>query len=112
MPLDELAAMISRHVPGEGKLDIRRLSDGLVNETYRALRGGRAYAVRVAAANSYDLGLDRAWEARVLECAVAADLAPVLEYYDPQRGVLIARWVDGRLWSPEDVRRRSNIARV
>jgi thiamine kinase-like enzyme len=112
MPLFELESMVSRHVPGEGELEIQRLSDGLVNETYRVLRGGRAYALRVAATNFYELGLDRAWEARVLERAAAADLAPVLEYCDPQRGILIARWVDGRLWSPVDVRRQSNIARV
>jgi thiamine kinase-like enzyme len=112
MPPDELESMLSRHVPGEGKLDIRRLGNGLVNETYRVLRDGRVYAVRVAAPNSYDLGLDRAWEARVLERAVAADLAPELTHYDPQRGILIARWVDGRLWSPADVRQRSNIARM
>src|SRR5258708_5151738 len=109
---DELESVVARHVPGEGKLDIHRLSNGLVNETYRVLRDGSAYALRVAAANSYDLGLDRAWEARVLERAAAADLAPVQEYCDPQRGILIARWVDGRLWSPVDVRRQSNIARV
>jgi thiamine kinase-like enzyme len=109
---DELASVVSRHVPGEGQIEIHRLNTGLVNETYRVLRDGRAYALRVTAANSYDLGLDRAWEARVLERAVAADLAPGLAYYDPQRGILIARWVDGRLWSPTDVRRQSNIARM
>jgi thiamine kinase-like enzyme len=109
---DELESLVSRYVPGRGTFEIHRLSNGLVNETYRVLRDGSAYALRVAAANSYDLGLDRAWEARVLERAVAADLAPVLEYCDPQRGILIARWVDGRLWSPADVRRRSNIARM
>src|SRR5260370_15932421 len=109
---DELEGVASRHVPGKGKLDIHRLSDGLVNETYRVLRDGRAYALRVSATNSRGLGLDRAWEARVLERAVAADLAPELTYCDPQRGILIARWVDGRLWSPADVRRQSNIARV
>src|SRR3982074_2405707 len=109
---DELASMVSSHVPGGGAVEIQRLSDGLVNETYRVLRDGSVYAVRVAAANSYDLGLDRAWEARVLERAVAADLAPELTYCDPQRGILIARWVDGRSWSPADVRRSANISRM
>jgi thiamine kinase-like enzyme len=111
MPWGELESMLSRHVPGEGRIEIHRLGNGLVNETYRVLRDGRAYALRMAA-DSRDLGLDRAWEARVLERAVAADLAPPLTYYDPQRGILIARWVDGRSWSPADVRRQSNIARV
>ena len=112
MPPDELESVLSRCVPGEGNLDIHRLGNGLVNETYRVLRDGSAYAVRVAAANSFDLGLDRAWEAHVLERAVAADLAPELAYCDPQRGILIARWVDGRSWGPVDVRRQSNIARM
>src|SRR5712671_5433768 len=106
MPPDELESVLSRCVPGEGNLDIHRLGNGLVNETYRVLRDGSAYAVRVAAANSCDLGLDRAWEAHVLERAVAADLAPELAYCDPQRGILIARWVDGRSWGPVDVRRQ------
>src|SRR5260221_11347392 len=108
---DELKSVAARHVPGEGKLDIHRLGNGLVNETYRVLRDGRAYALRVAATNSCDLGPDRGWEGRGLERALAADLAPEITYCDPQRGILIARWVDGRLWSPADVRRQSNIAR-
>ena len=109
---DELESVVSRHVPGEGTPDIHRTGLGLVNETYRVLRGGSAYALRVAAGNSFDLGLDRAWEARVLERAVAADLAPELTYCDPQRGILIARWVDGRSWSPVEVRRQANVSRM
>ena len=108
----ELEGILSRHVPGEGKIEMHRVSTGLVNETYRVLRGGSAYVLRVAAAKSYDLGLDRAWEARVLERAGAVDLAPVPVYFDPQRGILISPWVDGRPWSPADVRRQSNIARM
>jgi len=68
--------------------------------------------MRVATANSCDIGVDRAWEARVLERACRADLAPALEYCDPQRGILIVQWVDGRSWSPADVRRKSNLARM
>jgi thiamine kinase-like enzyme len=109
---DELKNVVSRHVPGEGTPDFHRTSLGLVNETYRVLRDGSAYALRVAAGNSADLGLDRAWEARVLERAVAADLAPPLTYCDPQRGIVIARWVDGRSWSPVDVRRQANVSRM
>jgi thiamine kinase-like enzyme len=108
----ELESMAARHVPGTGKLAFHRLRSGLVNETYRVVRDGDVYALRVAASNPYGLGLDRAWEARVLEGAVLAGLAPGLEYCDPQRGILISRWVDGRLWTPADVRSRANIARM
>jgi thiamine kinase-like enzyme len=108
----ELESVAARHVPGTGKLVIQRLRNGLVNETYRVVRDGVVYALRVAAANPYGLGLDRAWEARVLERAVLAGLAPGLEYCDPQRGILISRWVDGQLWTAADVRGRANIARM
>jgi thiamine kinase-like enzyme len=112
MQPDELESVAARHVPGTGNLEIQPSGKGLINETYRVLRDGGAFALRVAAATPYDLGVDRAWEARVLECARSADLAPVLEYCDPQRGILIVRWVDGRSWSPVDVRRKSSLSRM
>jgi thiamine kinase-like enzyme len=112
MQPDELESVAARHVPGTGNLEIQPSGKGLINETYRVLRDGGAFALRVAAATPYDLGVDRAWEARVLECARSADLAPALEYCDPQRGILIVRWVDGRSWSPVDVRRKSSLSRM
>jgi thiamine kinase-like enzyme len=109
---DELERVAERHVPGVGKLDIQRLSRGAVNDTYRVRRGAVVHAMRVAACNPPDLGLDRTWEARVLERAAAAGLAPAVEYCDPQRGILISRWVEGRQWTSADVRRRSGISRM
>jgi len=112
MSPDELERVADRHVPGAGKLDIQRLSHGVVNDTYQVRRGGAAYAMRVAAHNPPDFGLDRAWEARVLERAAAAGLAPAVEYCDPERGILISRWAPGRQWLSADVRRRSGISRM
>jgi thiamine kinase-like enzyme len=112
MQPDELERVAARHVPGTGSLDIQPLGKGLINETYRVLRDGGAYALRVAAETAYDLGVDRVWETRVLESARNADLAPALEYCDPQREILIVRWVEGRWWSPVDVRRKSNLSRM
>jgi thiamine kinase len=108
----ELESLAARHVPGRGKPDINRVSSGLLNETYRVRRDGNTYALRVAGLNAYELGVDRAWEARVLERAIRADLAPMLEYCDPERGILISRWLDGRSWSPAEVRAPVNIAKM
>jgi thiamine kinase len=112
MPRRDPGRVAALHVPGTGQVEIERLGTGLVNETYRVLRDGSAHAMRLAVSNRDGLGLDRAWEARVLEGAVAAHLAPALEYCDPQRGILITRWVDGRPWAPADTRRPSNISRM
>jgi thiamine kinase-like enzyme len=109
---DELKALAARHVPGAGPLDITRLRNGLVNETYKLLRGGAAFALRVASANPHHLGVDRQWEARLLQNAAAADLAPAPVYCDPQRGILISRWSEGRPWSPQDARQPANIRRM
>ena len=109
---DEVRSVAERHVPGAGALDIQRLSQGQVNDTYRVLRDGRGYGLRVAAENCEDLGLDRAWELRVIECAVRAGLAPAVEYFDLRRGILISRWIEGRTWSAAAARRASNIARM
>jgi thiamine kinase-like enzyme len=108
---DELESTAMRYVPGEGSLEIHRLGAGLVNETYRVERDGRSYAMRTAA-NPQQLGVDREWEARVLESAAAAGLAPAPVYCDPLRGVLISQWVPGRSWLAAELRRPLNIARM
>jgi thiamine kinase-like enzyme len=108
----QLESVADRHVPGTGKIDIQPLGQGLVNDTYRVMRDGNVYALRAAAVDSHELGLDRRWEARVLEGAVLAELAPALVYCDPERGILISRWVDGRSWSGTDVLRPENLARM
>jgi thiamine kinase-like enzyme len=109
---DELAQLADRHVPGAGALDIHPLNHGVVNDTYKVRRGAAVYALRVAVSGLCDLGLDRVWEARVLESAAAAQLAPPVEYCDPKLGILISRWVEGRQWHPADVRRSSGISRM
>jgi len=109
----ELERLAARCVPGVGPVDIRQLSLGLVNGTYRVERGGVAYALRLAAADGGgDLGLDCAWEARVLQSAAAAGLAPAVEYCDTRRGILLSRWIDGRCWSAAEVRTGPNLGAI
>lgn len=109
---DELESLAVRHVPGDGPPDVEPVGKGLINETHRVGRGGDTFAMRVAAANPHHLGVDREWEARVLENAVAADLAPAVVYCDPPRGILITRWTEGRTWSPADARQALGIERM
>jgi len=108
----DLKSLAGRCVPGSGTVEIRRLGLGLVNETYQVLRDGHAYALRVAGADPHALGLDHAWEARLLDCAVRANLAPAVAYCDPQRGILLAHWVEGRSWTAAQARQPPNIVRL
>jgi thiamine kinase-like enzyme len=112
LPPRDLETIARSYVPGAGALSIERLGSGLVNESYRAVRAGRCYSLRIPAPQGEDLGLDRVWECRVLARAAAAGIAPVIERCEPLEGVLVARWVDGLSWTREQVREPANIRAV
>jgi thiamine kinase len=103
-------------VPGSGALEIEILGTGLLNETYRVVRDGAAYSVRVAAEHPAeypaDLKPDVAWEAQVLRAAGGLGLSPPLVYCDAARAVLVARWVEGRSWSPQEASLPESLRRI
>lgn len=96
-------------VPGAGSVQVQPLGAGLLNETYKVTRDGAAYALKVAAEHRPELGMDRAWEVRVLECAGGAGLAPRLVYSDADGAVVVARWVSGRPWVSQESTLAANI---
>jgi thiamine kinase-like enzyme len=111
-PRRDAEAIARSYVPGQGAVSIERLGSGLVNESYRVVRAGRCYSLRISLPAGEDLGLDRAWEYRVLVRAAAAGIAPLVERCKPLEGILVARWVDGRSWTPDEVREPANIGAV
>jgi thiamine kinase len=107
-----LESIAQAYVPGVGRLTMERLGTGLVNVTYRVMRDGCCYSLRVPAPHGAGLGLDRAWECRVLERAGAAGVAPPIERCEPSAGILVARWVEGATLSPPEVREASHLGAV
>jgi aminoglycoside phosphotransferase (APT) family kinase protein len=99
-------------VPGTGAVEIRPLGTGLTCETYRVVRDDVAYALKTAAERSPDLGLSLVWEASLLTHASTLKLAPPLVYCDVERAVMVSRWVTGRPWEAEDVRRPANLLKL
>ena len=99
-------------VPGTGAVEIHPLAKGLISESYRVVRDERAYTLKAAAAYAAEFALNIAWEAQVLERAGSAGMAPALVYCDAKRALLISRWVEGRSWSPEEVRHPANIGKI
>ncbi|HEX3604151.1 MAG TPA: phosphotransferase [Steroidobacteraceae bacterium] len=95
-------------VPGAGSVHVQPLGSGLLGETYKVTRGGAAYALKVAAEHGPKLGMNRAWELRVLEAAGTAGLAPRVVFSDA-RGAVLARWVAGRPWLAEESEFAENI---
>ncbi|HEY2145411.1 MAG TPA: choline/ethanolamine kinase family protein [Steroidobacteraceae bacterium] len=107
----EVEQLGRRVVPGTGSLDIEHLSSGLVNDLYRVVRDDATFAFRAARERPVHLGQDLAWEAKILLEAAGMGIAPPLEYCDPERGVLVMRWIDGRSWTPTEAHTSACIGR-
>jgi thiamine kinase-like enzyme len=99
-------------VPGTGAPEIELLGTGLLNKTYRVVRDGAAYALRVAVEYPVNPKPDVAWEAELLKIAGSLGLAPPLVHSDPERGLLVTRWVAGRSWSPDEVKLPENLRKI
>ena len=112
LPRRDAEAIARSYVPGDGAVSIERTGSGLVNESFRVARAGRRYSLRIALPAQEDLGLDRAWEYRVLAQAAAAGLAPPIDRCEPFEGILVTRWVDGRSWTSDEVRAPASIREV
>jgi len=112
MVSDSVEQAARRYVPGRGAVSIERLGRGLVNESHRVVRDGRAYSLRMPAAQPAPSGVDREWECRVLALASAAGIAPMIECCEPRLGVLVARWEEGRALRGDEARSPGAGARV
>jgi thiamine kinase len=112
MPLLDIEQLCRAFVPGTGTVEIQPLGLGLISETYRVVRDDLAYTLKAAAAHAADFAFDLAWEAQLLQRAGSLSLAPPLVYCDPKRAFMVSRWVEGRSWSPEEVKLPANIRQV
>ena len=84
-------------------MSLQRLGTGLFNSSYRVIREGAEYSLRVPV-GSAPISQDFAWEIRVLRQAGRAGLAPPLIHADEASGVLLLRWVRGESWSEQAAR--------
>jgi thiamine kinase-like enzyme len=112
MPQHEIEELCRAVVPGSGAVTIETLGTGLLSNTYRVARDGAVYTLKVAAARGLGLEADLDWEARLLERATAAGIAPPVANCDPTRKVLLTRWIVGRPWSNEDAADSTSLSRV
>jgi thiamine kinase-like enzyme len=85
---------------------------GLVNDSFRVERDGRAYVLRLSARNSAELGIDRSWECRVRRAAGEGGLAPELICCMPEDRFMVTAWALGRVWNRDDAREPSNFLRI
>ena len=101
--LDPLEAM--DRIPGMNAKGFRTelLGGGLTNRVFKLSNNNDAYVLRLDADHTAQLGLDRATEHRILELACAKSLAPEIVHMDEAGGILLLRYIDGRVWTVDDL---------
>jgi thiamine kinase-like enzyme len=84
---------------------------GLTNHAWRVDHDGHSYFVRFGGRGSESLGVDRRSECHLLGAVSAAGLAPEVLVCDPDRDLLVTRFVSIETWSREAARDIGNLRR-
>ena len=90
-------------------IDIAPLSGGMTNLNFKVSDGTQDFVVRLGEDDPVHL-ISRANEVAASQAAHAIGVSPELVYHEP--GVLVVRFVDGKVYEEADVRDDANLARI
>ena len=82
---------------------VEPLAGGPVSDSYLVERAGERFVLRIDHDVAAALGLDRQAEAGILAHVASAGLGPAPVFSNPEKGILIMRYLDGRAWTAGDL---------
>lgn len=91
---------------------VSELAGGPASDSYLVQRNEKQFVLRIDTEVARLFGLDRKAEAEVLEFVSQNELGPQVEFVDPARGVLVTRFVEGRVWAETDLHDPCHIGRL
>ncbi len=92
-----------------GSVDIEPLSGGMTNLNYRVRDDAGDFVVRLGEDDPVHL-ISRANEIAACRAAHAVGVSPELVYHEP--GILVVRFIEGRVFDEADVREPHNLERI
>lgn len=92
-----------------GRVDPLPLAGGITNQNFTVADRGRRYVVRVGSDIPVH-GVVRANELAASQAAYLAGLSPRVVHAEP--GILVLDFIEGRTFTPEDVRNPANLERL
>jgi thiamine kinase-like enzyme len=110
MTLEEALARLGW--AGRADLAVEPLPGGITNLNYRVDVGGHAFVVRIPGEDSEHLGIDRRREHACSVAAHQAGVAPAIEAFFEDTGVLVTHFVPGRGLTEEEMHHPRTLARV
>lgn len=101
-------------VPGwdPGEAEIEELKGGLTNSTYRVKYYGEYYALRLDVEESEVLRFDRKYELSIVRAAHEAGIGPEVVHVDSEAGVMLTRFLPGRVWEEKDLESDDQLVRL
>jgi len=91
---------------------LQQLKGGLTNTSYLLGMPDQRLVLRINTSDSVHLGIDRQREQRVLARLGGCGLAPRVQFCDPDLGILVTEYVEGRRWQPGENNRVSQWRRL
>jgi thiamine kinase-like enzyme len=91
---------------------ITELDGGITNHNFKVELDGGAFVLRMGGASTELLGIDRAVEHAAGMRAFEVGVGPEVMAFVPSQGWLVARFIDGRSISPEEMREPPTLRRV
>jgi len=102
---------VGRLWPGQ-KVRVTELGGGITNRNFKVEVEGSAYVLRMGGARTGLLGIDRAVEYAAGQRAWEVGVGPEVVAFVPEEGWLVARFIDGRPISADQMRQPELLARV
>lgn len=106
-----LAAVRALGLEAAAITGVTDIKHGLTNRSWLVQVGAEAVVVRLSDAAEDALQIDRASEARILSVVGAAGIGPCVLHCDPDRHILVTRYL-GPTWSFEEAGDERNIDRL
>jgi thiamine kinase-like enzyme len=109
--VDAASRAVEQLWPGRSAT-IEELGGGITNRNYKIQVDGGVYVLRMGGAKTGLLGIDRAVEHAASLRAAEIGVGPEIVAFVESEGWLVARFIDGRGISPDDMRGTSALPRV
>jgi thiamine kinase-like enzyme len=108
-PKGDAASRVASLAIWRGRVDPQPLAGGITNQNFGVDDDGRRYVVRVGD-DILVHGVVRANELAASRAASVAGLSPGVVHAEP--GILVLDFIEGRTFTPEDVRNPANLERL
>jgi thiamine kinase-like enzyme len=104
-------AIAARLWPGSD-VDLEPLGGGITNRNFKVVCDGEAYVLRIGGRDTELLGIDRAAEHEATQAAAAIGVGPEVVAFVEAEGVLVTRFIQGRVVPEDELRRPEMLSEV